>query len=184
MAFFLHELIQHVFSCHSLENSCSHKCHIWMAFFPHELIQHVFSCHSLDNTCSHKCHIWIVSFLHEQMWHVDSKHFFSKIYRTCQKKQISRPTVFGIQTWVLIIPIPQFARRKTIFFARLIFREFLGNIRKTAPIIKTNRVNGPDYLTSKPDDLQWRNGVIFVKFSTMNRALFSTWLCISCVLKV
>ena len=31
---------------------------------------------------------------------------------------------------------------------------FWGNIRKTAPIIKTNRVNGPDFLPFKPDDLQ------------------------------
>ena len=92
----------------------------------------------------------------EEIWskEVHSKTFFSKIYRTCQKKQISRPAVFGIQAWVLIIFILYFSRRKTNFFARLIFREFLGNIRKTAPIIKTNRVNGPDFLTSKPDDLQ------------------------------
>ena len=35
-----------------------------------------------------------------------------------------------------------------------IFREILGNFWKTAPIIKTNRVNGPDFLSFKPDDLQ------------------------------
>ena len=34
----LHELMQHVYSCYPFENSCSHKCHIWMAFFLHELM--------------------------------------------------------------------------------------------------------------------------------------------------
>ena len=55
--FLLHELTQHVYSCYSLEHSCSHKFHIWMACFLHAQIQHVYSCYSLKNSCSCKCHI-------------------------------------------------------------------------------------------------------------------------------
>ena len=40
------------------------------------------------------------------------------------------------------------------------------------------------FLSFKPSNLQWRNRVIFVKFSTMNRAFFSTWYRKSCILKV
>ena len=31
--FFLHEQMQHVYSCDPFEKSCSHKCHISMGFF-------------------------------------------------------------------------------------------------------------------------------------------------------
>ena len=43
---------------------------------------------------------------------------------------------------------------KNKFFRALDFPRIFGQHPKTAPIIKTNRVNGPDFLPFKPDDLQ------------------------------
>ena len=49
-----HELMQHAFSCCSLENNCSHKSHIQMDSFSHEQLQHVGSCYLYENNYYHE----------------------------------------------------------------------------------------------------------------------------------
>ena len=70
--FFLHGLMQYVFSSCSFQNNCSHKCHIWMAFSLHGPLKHVFSGYPFEKSCSHKCHIWMAFFPHELIQHVFS----------------------------------------------------------------------------------------------------------------
>ena len=59
MAYFLHELMQHVCSSPSFEKTvCSPQ--IWIAYFLLEQMQHDFSSHSFEKIYVHKLHIWMI----------------------------------------------------------------------------------------------------------------------------
>ena len=84
IAYFLHELMQHVYSSPSFEKTvCSHRPQIWIAYFLLEQMQHVFSSHSIEKIYVHKLHIWMAYFHHELMKHVLLSYFFEKI---CSRK--------------------------------------------------------------------------------------------------
>ena len=95
MVSFLHELMQHVFSCHHSKKNFCGKFHIWIlffmywfnmlnqsifykkalvSFFPHELMNCVYSYYSLNWCCSHKyctlilfCYSFVKMFIHKHL---------------------------------------------------------------------------------------------------------------------
>ena len=64
MSYFLHELLQHVYSKYPFRKNCSHKFHIWKACFLHELMQYVFSSYPFRRSVvTNFTFVWFISFM-------------------------------------------------------------------------------------------------------------------------